>query len=48
MKTVTPNPALASTQSGGEDPNKGTEKVALSAAEIAAAKIAWFKRSSLH
>lgn len=38
LKTVTPNPALASTQSGGEDPNKGTEKVALSAAEIAAAK----------
>ncbi|GAB1661741.1 phage protease [Mannheimia haemolytica] len=38
LKTVTPNPALAGTQSGGEDPNKGAEKVALSAAEIAAAK----------
>lgn len=38
LKTVTPNPALTGTQSGGEDPNKGTEKVALSAAEIATAK----------
>lgn len=38
LKTVTPNPALNGTQSGGEDPNKGAEKVALSAAEIAAAK----------
>ncbi|MDW0723718.1 phage protease [Mannheimia haemolytica] len=38
LKTVTPNPALAGTQSGGEDPNKGTEKVALSSAEIATAK----------
>ncbi|AGQ39543.1 TPA: phage protease [Mannheimia haemolytica] len=38
LKTVTPNPALAGTQSGGEDPNKGAEKVALSAAEIATAK----------
>ncbi|EFM88686.1 Mu-like prophage I protein [Actinobacillus pleuropneumoniae] len=38
LKTVTPNPALNGTQSGGENPNKGAEKVALSAAEIAAAK----------
>ncbi|QLB14051.1 hypothetical protein A6B39_00595 [Mannheimia granulomatis] len=38
LKTVTPNPALNGTQSGGEDPNKGTVKVALSAAEIATAK----------
>lgn len=38
LKTVTPNPALNGTQSGGKDPNEGVEKVALSAAEIAAAK----------
>ncbi len=38
LKTVTPNPALNGTQSGGEDPNKCTDKVALSAAEIATAK----------
>lgn len=38
LKTVTPNPALVGTQSGGQDPNKGAEKVALSAAEVAAAK----------
>ncbi|MEG9490759.1 phage protease [Mannheimia indoligenes] len=38
LKTVTPNPALAGTQSGGQNPNEAVEKVALSAAEIATAK----------
>lgn len=38
LKTVSPNPALAGSQSGGKNPNAGTEKVALSDAEIAGAK----------
>lgn len=38
LGTVAPNPALAGTQSGGQDPNAKTEKVALSDAEVAAAK----------
>lgn len=39
LKTVTPNPALNGTQSGGEDPNKGTDKVALSDTEIEMARM---------
>lgn len=38
LATVSPNPALAGTQSGGKDPNEQTQQVALSAAEVATAK----------
>ncbi len=38
LATVSPNPALAGTQSGGKDPNEQTQTVALSAAEMAGAK----------
>lgn len=38
LGTVAPNPALAGTQSGGQDPNGKMEKVALSDAEVAVAK----------
>ncbi|MCT8542739.1 phage protease [Glaesserella parasuis] len=38
LATVSPNPALAGTQSGGKDPNEQAQQVALSAAEMAGAK----------